>query len=335
MYNLTEREVASKAGRGMVLGFMQVNGTGGCTKRLEDVVNVTSYKAAPVCLHPPFLFILSNSSFTNCSNETCSLSQCWNTAKYTRALVARVPRWVPVPVEAPSTMTLFRHKRDFGVTALVVVAMSAIAVSATTAAIAMTTAVQTGETLNRLSTAVASALEKQTTMDAHIKGGLMVINQRIDLVQEQVDILWQLAQLGCEWKLDALCITSVQYENFTRAANLSRSLSLYLAGNWSEDFDATLEDLRHAIVLINSTRVDLSLAKGLQSWISSALSLFKEWVGVGMFFACCIGGCVLCLWLTCHLRTQVSRDKAVVLQALAALEKGNSPQVWLSALRSH
>lgn len=81
MYNLTEREVARNRGGGMVLGFMQVNGTGGCTKRLEDVVNVTSYTAAPVCLYPPFLFILSNSSFTNCSNETCSLSQCWNAAK--------------------------------------------------------------------------------------------------------------------------------------------------------------------------------------------------------------------------------------------------------------
>lgn len=43
VYNLTEREVARNRGGGMVLGFMQVNGTGGCTKRLEDVVNVTSY----------------------------------------------------------------------------------------------------------------------------------------------------------------------------------------------------------------------------------------------------------------------------------------------------
>ena len=30
----------------------------------------------------------------------------------------------------------------------------------------------------------------------------MVINQRIDLVQEQIDVLWQLAQLGCQWKYE-------------------------------------------------------------------------------------------------------------------------------------
>ena len=53
-----------------------------------------------------------------------------------------------------------------------------------------------------------------------------------------------------------------------------------------------------------------------------------------MFFACCIGGCVLSLWLICRLQAQASRDKVVMLQALAALEKGDSPQVWLFVLKS-
>ena len=39
---------------------------------------------------------------------------------------------------------------------------------------------------------------------AQVKGGLMIVNQRIDLVQEQVDTPWQLAQLGCEWKMQGL-----------------------------------------------------------------------------------------------------------------------------------
>ena len=51
-------------------------------------------------------------------------------------------------------------------------------------------------------------------------------------MQEQVDILWQLAQLGCEWKTPALCVTNVPYENFIKMANLSRELSLYLAGEF-------------------------------------------------------------------------------------------------------
>ena len=124
-----------------------------------------------------------------------------------------------------------------------------------------------------------------------------------------MDILFQLAQLGCEKKLGALCITSVQYENFTRAAKLSRQLSLYLPGNWSEKFDETLESLRTAVLAINSTRVDLSLTEGLSSWISSVFSYFKEWVAVGLFGAALCCGLVFMLWLVCKLRSQQRRDK--------------------------
>ena len=88
------------------------------------------------------------------------------------------------------------------------------------------------ETLNQSSTTVATALYQKATIDTSIRGKIMVLNQIIDLVQEQVDILWQLAQLGCEWKTPALCVTSVPYENFIKVANLSRELSLYLAGEF-------------------------------------------------------------------------------------------------------
>nr|XP_044992401.1 anaphase-promoting complex subunit 13 isoform X1 [Jaculus jaculus]XP_044992402.1 anaphase-promoting complex subunit 13 isoform X1 [Jaculus jaculus] len=197
----------------------------------------TSFAPVPVCVHPPFMFVLSNFSFSNCTNVSCYLSQCWNAKVFKNAMVLRVPRWVPVPVEAPSTLSLFRQKRDFGATA-----------------------------------------------------------------------------------------AGVPYEKFTRAANLSRSLSLFFTTNWSKEFDNKLEELRRAVVQINSTRVDLSLAKGFTSWISSVFSYFKEWVGVGMFLVCCLGGCVLCLWLICRLRTQTKRDKVVISQELAALESGSSPK---------
>lgn len=65
----------------------------------------------------------------------------------------------------------------------------------------------------------------------------MIVNQRIDLVQEEIDILWQIAQLGCEFKHSGLCVTSIQYNNFSHAANLSKQLSSYLLGNWSEQFE--------------------------------------------------------------------------------------------------
>lgn len=75
----------------------------------------------------------------------------------------------------------------------------------------------------------------------------MLVNQRIDLVQEQLDILWQLAQLGCEYKMPGLCVTSIQYENFIRAANLSKSLSQFILQNWTFEFEQILQDLRTAI----------------------------------------------------------------------------------------
>ena len=81
----------------------------------------------------------------------------------------------------------------------------------------------------------------------------MVVNQRIDLVQEQIDTLWQLAQLGCQWKYAGLCVTSIQYENYTRVANLSKQLSSYLLGNWNSEFKVLMTDLRIAIVTVNST----------------------------------------------------------------------------------
>ena len=138
------------------------------------------------------------------------MSQCWNSRWASRAMVARVPRWVPVPMETPSTLSLFRQKRDFGITTAIVVAISISAIAATAAGIAMATTVPTDTALNQLSTMVADAVNFHTSASAQLKGGLMIVNQRFDLVEERLDILFQLAQLGCEKKLGVLCITSVQ-----------------------------------------------------------------------------------------------------------------------------
>ena len=122
--------------------------------------------------------------------------------------------------------------------------------------------------------------------------------------------------------------------NIYMFANLSRQISLYLAGNWSERFDETLEALRAAVLRINSTRVDLSLTEGLSSWISSAFSYFKEWVGVDLFGVATCCGLVVMLWLVYKLRTQQTNDKVVITQALAAIEQGASPKIWLSMLKN-
>jgi hypothetical protein len=130
------------------------------------------------------LIILSNGSFENCVNDSCCISQCWDTTNDTCAMVAWNPRWIPVPVETPSTLSLFRQKRDFGITAAVITAISASAAAATATGLAMTGTVQTGTKLNQLSVELTDAINVQTSASSQLKGGLMILNQRLDLVEE-------------------------------------------------------------------------------------------------------------------------------------------------------
>lgn len=113
-----------------------VNATNSCTKMHAAIMETKYFDPIPVCVYPHFVIVVSKSGFKNCT-DSCYYAQCWNAQSYTFALVARVPRWIPVPVIAPGSMTLFRQKRDFGITAAIVIAIAAAAGGATTAAIAM------------------------------------------------------------------------------------------------------------------------------------------------------------------------------------------------------
>jgi hypothetical protein len=76
------------------------------------------------------------------------------------------------------------------------------------------------------------------------------------------------------------------------------------------------------------------LTEGLSSWISSAFSYFKEWMGVLLFAAVVCCGLGFMLWLVYKLRTQQTNDKVVIAQALADIEQGASPEIWLSMLNT-
>ena len=99
-------------------------------------------------------------------------------------------------------LALFRRKkkRDFGILAIIVCIVATVAISAslTASALALSGQVQTTDTINTLSASVTTAMDKQASANVKIQGGLMLVNQCIDLVQEQLDVLWQIAQLGCE-----------------------------------------------------------------------------------------------------------------------------------------
>ena len=55
------------------------------------------FKAMPVCLWPPFVFIVYNGYY----------SKCWNASEYHLAVVIRMPCFVPLPVQ----VTLFTNCR--------------------------------------------------------------------------------------------------------------------------------------------------------------------------------------------------------------------------------
>ena len=116
---------------------------------------------------------------------------------FSLAIVTRMPRFVPWPV-APLVMTLFSPKRDFRITAAIITAITISATAATAAAVSLTTTVQIAAAVNNLSAGVAEALEVQGNINTQLKAGILLLNQRVDLVQEQVDVLMELSQLGCE-----------------------------------------------------------------------------------------------------------------------------------------
>ena len=74
--------------------------------------------------------------------------------------------------------------------------MAISATAAMAAAISLTSVVQTAVAVNNLSAGVAEALDVQGNINSQLKAGILLLNQRVDLVQEEVDVLMESAQLG-------------------------------------------------------------------------------------------------------------------------------------------
>jgi hypothetical protein len=69
-------------------------------------------------------------------------------------------------------------------------------------------------------------------INTNMKAGILMVNQRMDWLQEQMNILEQLVFASCITHMSGMCLTSVQYQNFSRAANLSHAIGTMLLGNW-------------------------------------------------------------------------------------------------------
>ena len=106
-----------------------------------------------------------------------------------------------------------------------------------------------------------------------------MVNQRVDWLQEQMNILEQLVFASCITHMSGMCVTSVQYQNFSRAANLSSAIGAMLLGNWSHDLDTKMKELRASIVAVNNTHVEIATAKQWLEIIQGTVGFLKNGEG--------------------------------------------------------
>ncbi|KAL6093689.1 hypothetical protein STEG23_006615 [Scotinomys teguina] len=179
----------------------------------------------------------------------------------------------------------------------------------------------------------ARAFATQAALNDQLHRGIMLVNQQVDLLQEQVDVLSQVITTACIVPMSGLCLTSVQYNNMTRAANLSKSISSMLTGVWMAEFDNITTQLRTEIVAINVTCVPVASAEEMLTWLHSSISFLKEWAGLGALAGMLVLASVACLWCLCKIRRSQQRKAVMIIQAFTAIEAGQSPQAWLAVLK--
>jgi hypothetical protein len=107
-----------------------------------------------------------------------------------------------------------------------------------------------------------------------------MVNQRVDWLQEQMNILEELVFVSCITHMSGMCVTSVQYQDFSRAANLSRAIGAMLLGNWSHNLDTKMKELQASIVAVNNTHVEIATAKQWLEIIQETVGFLKNWGGM-------------------------------------------------------
>jgi hypothetical protein len=158
------------------------------------------------------------------------------------------------------------------------------------------------------------------------------VNQRVDGLQHNMEQMMDVIQMSCVASAPNVCITPTRYINnsFIKSTDLSN----YLKGNWSQELERLQTKLQIQILNLIGIRVEPVALGYFTSWLTSAFSYFKEWVGVILFGAAICCGLIFMLWLVCKFRTQQKRDKVIITQALLAIENCASPEVWLSMLKN-
>ena len=129
-----------------------------------------------------------------------------------------------------------------------------------------------------------------------------MVNQRVDWLREQMNILEQLVFASCITHMSGMCVTSVQYQNFSRAANLLRVIGAMRLGNWSHDLDTKMKELCALIVAVSNTHVEIATAKQWLEIIQGTVGFLKNWGGMAVWVLLLAVVCGGMLWWMARMR---------------------------------
>lgn len=195
---------------------------------------------SPVCLSMPFLWYVCQDI-----NGTCfsgNLTNYWDGNHTT--VVVHIPTWVPVRVlvREQDFAVALRNQRDFSATAIVVAVIAALSAGAAAIGMAVSQA-STLSTLDNITKDTAAALEHQQERDLHLYTGLRMLNQRVDVMQEELDLLGALAGMPCLLQSVSTCVTPFKAAEFSHLANDSKALGKMINTTWNSNFTLLLDEL--------------------------------------------------------------------------------------------
>jgi hypothetical protein len=114
-------------------------------------------------------------------------------------------------------------KRGFEITAAIVTAIVVSEASAVTSGTAMAHKINTAVTISQKGEKSSEALLTLQSVDSHIASGLMLVNQRVDILQHNMEQMMDVIQMSCVASTSHVCITPNRYikNSFIKSTDLS------------------------------------------------------------------------------------------------------------------
>jgi hypothetical protein len=138
----------------------------------------------------------------------------------------------------------------------------------------MANQVNTADTINQIAKKTSEALLTLQRANSHIASGLLLVNQRVDILQHNMKQMMDVIQMSCVASTLHVCITPIRYINdsFIKSTDLSN----YLKENWSQKLKRLQTKLQIQILNLNKTKVEPVTLGDFTSWLTSIFSYFKE-----------------------------------------------------------